>query len=355
MEDQARQVSIGEELNIENLQKSFKLNILGFTKILEIQQFPGGFSNLTYLVLTDEKKYVLRKPPKGANTIKGGHNMKREYSILCSLKEAGFAKIPNPIFFSSDEEIIGSEFYVMEKLEGTILRNSQIKNQMPFIYPELMQSLSRELCKTQAELHKIEIINSPLQQIGKPKGYIERQVLGWYERYKNSETDDIIDLEKVIEWLKANIPNETKPALIHNDFKFDNVIFDLKTQKILAILDWEMTTVGDPRMDIGTTLSYWAEAGDGDFEKNFNLTWLPGSLTRNEYVELYKSLNPSIDLSNILYFYIFGLFKNAVIIQQIFSRFKKGLTMDPRFANLGFGVKSLIKKAANSIDHKKML
>jgi len=178
MEDQARQIRVGEELDIEKLQKSLQVNIPGFTEIIEIQQFPGGFSNLTYLVLTDGKKYVLRKPPKGAKAIKGGHNMQREYGILCSLKEAGFAKIPNPIFFSADEEIIGSEFYIMEKLEGTILRNSQIKTLMPFIYPKLMQSLSIELCKTQAELHKIEINDSPLQQIGKPEGYIERQVLG---------------------------------------------------------------------------------------------------------------------------------------------------------------------------------
>lgn len=354
MEDQAKQIRLGEELDIENLQKTLLENIQGFTKIIEIQQFPGGFSNLTYLILTEEKKYVLRKPPKGAKAIKGGHNMKREYGILCSLKEAGFAKIPNPIFYSADEEIIGSEFYIMEKLEGTILRNSQIKNQLPFLNPELMQNLSIELCKTQAELHKIEIEGSPLQQIGKPEGYIERQVLGWYERYKNAQTDDITELEKVIDWLKSNLPDEIKPSLIHNDFKFDNVIFDLKTQKIQAILDWEMTTVGDPRMDIGTTLSYWAEAGDGDFEKNFNLSWLPGVLTRNEYVELYKSFNPSIDLSNILYFYIFGLFKNAVIIQQIYSRYKKGLTQDPRFANLGFGVQCLIKKASESIDNGKM-
>lgn len=355
MNDQANEVRTGEELDVLILNSILAKNIEGFSAISAIKQFPGGYSNLTYLIETPEKNYVLRKPPKGAKDIKGGHNMKREFDILSSLFASGFRKIPTPLFYSENEDSIGSEFYVMEKLEGTILRNAELKNQKSFLTESLMRNLSSEICQTQAALHKIPIENTPLNEMGKPEGYIKRQVNGWNERYLNSQTDENELVSKVFNWLSDNLPDEIKPTLLHNDFKYDNVIFDLEKTEILAILDWEMATIGDPRMDIGTTLSYWAEASDGDFEKNFNLSWLPGNLTRNEYVKEYQSLNPEIDLSNILYFYVFGLFKNAVIIQQIYSRYKKGLTQDPRFAHLIVGVKKLIEKASNSIEIKEMV
>ena len=353
--DEAKEIRIGEELDLLSLEVYLNKNVQDFGKITDIKQFPGGYSNLTYLILTENKNYVLRKPPKGAKAIKGGHNMLREFDILKSLTKAGFDKVPNPIFYSADETILGSEFYLMEKLEGTILRNSEFKKQKEFLNPELMAKLSLQICETQAELHKIKIENTPLQNIGKPEGYIARQVNGWHDRYLNSKTDEIETELLVFNWLSKNMQPEIKPTLLHNDFKYDNVIFDLENQKILAILDWEMATIGDPRMDIGTSLSYWCEASDGDFEKNFNLSWLPGNYSREEYVAHYEKINPEVDLSNILYFYVFGLFKNAIIIQQIYARYKNGLTKDPRFANLIFGVKALMLKSYNSILENKML
>ncbi|MCF8324903.1 MAG: phosphotransferase family protein [Leadbetterella sp.] len=353
--DEAKEIRTGEELNLVSFEGFLNKNVPNFGKITDIKQFPGGYSNLTYLILTENKKYVLRKPPKGAKAIKGGHNMRREFDILESLTKAGFDKVPKPIFYSEDESILGSEFYLMEKLEGIILRNSEFNKQKEFLSPEMMAKLSLQLCETQAELHKIRIENTLLQHIGKPDGYIARQVKGWHERYLNAKTDEINTELLVFNWLNDNMPVEIKPTLLHNDFKFDNVIFDSRNQKILAILDWEMATIGDPRMDIGTSLSYWCEATDGDFEKNFNLSWLPGNYTREEYVAHYQKINPEIDLSNILYFYVFGLFKNAIIIQQIYARFKNGLTQDPRFANLILGVKALMKKAYKSVLENKML
>lgn len=354
MNDQAKEIRNGEGLDKLTLEGFLNKNIEHFNKITDIKQFSGGYSNLTYLIITENRNYVLRKPPNGAKAIKGGHNMRREFVILESLTNVGFEKVPKPIFYSDDESILGSEFYLMEKLEGTILRNSEFKKQKEFLSPELLSKLSLQICETQAELHKINIENTPLQSIGKPEGYIARQVNGWHERYLNARTDEIEAELQVFNWLTKNMPKEIKPTLLHNDFKYDNVIFDIEKQEIMAILDWEMATIGDPRMDIGTTLSYWCQAEDGDFEKNFNLSWLPGNLTRNEYVQEYQKLNPEIDLSEILYFYVFGLFKNAIIIQQIYSRFKKGLTQDPRFANLIVGVKSLMKKASISIESGKM-
>jgi len=353
--DEAKEIRSGEELDLLSLEVFLNKNLQNYGKIIGIKQFPGGYSNLTYLILTENKNYVLRKPPKGAKAIKGGHNMHREFEILESLTKAGFDKVPKPIFYSADESVLASEFYLMEKLEGTILRNSEFKKQKEFLSPELMAKLSLQICETQAELHKIEIENTPLRNIGKPEGYIARQVNGWHERYLNAKTDEIETELLVFNWLIDNMPQEIKPTLLHNDFKYDNVIFDLENQKILAILDWEMATIGDPRMDIGTSISYWCEAGDGDFEKNFNLSWLPGNFTREEYVTQYQKINPEIDLSNILYFYVFGLFKNAIIIQQIYARYKKGLTQDPRFANLILGVKALMLKSYKSILANKML
>jgi aminoglycoside phosphotransferase (APT) family kinase protein len=353
--DEAKEIRTGEEIDESSLELFLNQNIENFGKITGIKQFPGGYSNLTYLILTEERSYVLRKPPKGAKAIKGGHNMHREFEILESLTNAGFCKVPKPIFYTADESILGSEFYLMKKLEGIILRNSEFKKQKEFLNPELMAKLSLEICETQAALHKIKIENTPLANIGKPDGYICRQVKGWHERYLNAKTEELETEQLVFHWLSENTPNEIKPTLLHNDFKYDNVVFDLENQKILAILDWEMATIGDPRMDIGTTLSYWCEARDGDFEKNFNLSWLPGNLTREEYVAHYQKINPEVDLSNILYFYVFGLFKNAVIIQQIYARYKNGLTQDPRFANLIEGVKALMRKSYRSILETKML
>jgi aminoglycoside phosphotransferase (APT) family kinase protein len=353
--DEAKEIRNGEELDLVPFEVFLNKNLQNFGKITGIKQFPGGYSNLTYLIVTENKSYVLRKPPKGSKAIKGGHNMRREFDILESLIKAGFDKVPKPIFYAADESILGSEFYLMEKLEGIILRNSEFKKQEAFLSPEMMANLSLQLCETQAELHKIKIENTPLQNIGKPEGYIDRQVKGWHERYLNAKTDEIDTELLVFNWLNENMPAEIKPTLLHNDFKYDNVIFDVQNQKILAILDWEMATIGDPRMDIGTSLSYWCEASDGDFEKNFNLSWLPGNYTREEYVAHYQKINPEIDLSNILYFYVFGLFKNAIIIQQIYARYKKGLTQDPRFANLIFGVKALMQKANRSVSEHNML
>jgi aminoglycoside phosphotransferase (APT) family kinase protein len=352
--DKAIKIRTGEELPIEVLNVFLKENINDFGQINEITQYPGGYSNLTYLLSTTNKKYVLRKPPKGAENIKGGHNMLREFNILKNIYETGFRKIPQPIIFCDNHDIIGSDFYLMQKVEGTIIRTSQFEQVKAALVPNKIKVLSTNLCETLAELHKIDIEKTGLINIGKPEGYIKRQVTGWYERYKAAETDDIPEMNIVYHWLSSNMPEEIKPTLIHNDFKYDNVVINLSSEEILAILDWEMATVGDPRMDIGTCLSYWCEAQDSDFEKTFNLTWLEGNLTKKEFIAYYKTIN-NIDLSQILYFYVFGLFKNSVVIQQIFARYKKGLTNDERFANLGYGVKKLIRKAKLSIEADDML
>lgn len=317
--------------------------------ITEVKKFSGGYSNLTYLLASPTQKYVLRCPPAGAKHIKGGHDMVREYQLLNTLQKADFREAPNTMVLGTENDFLGVPFYIMEYVDGTILRAADVPQLLQQANEKLMQERSENLCDKLVALHAIDIESTQLIQLGKPNGYIKRQVEGWFARYEKAKTDEIAEMIQVGKWLIAHIPTENKPTLLHNDFKFDNVVFSTENPaKISKILDWEMATVGDPLMDVGPTLAYWAEAGDEDFSKAFNISWLKGNLTRNEFVERYAQKSGR-DLSNILFYYVFGLFKNAVIIQQIYSRYKAGLTADPRFKNLIVGVSILSKKALHSI------
>lgn len=350
----------GEEIDLPKLNNFLNTALPDFEPVIEIAQFPGGYSNLTYLLKTTGKSYVLRRPPFGAKDIKGGHDMGREYKILTALHNSGYMKIPQPIAYTQDEAVMGCPFYIMQQVEGIILRAKDAPKLMNTVNPELMRKMSEALCDNLVDLHAIDIEaaqedNPALINIGKPEGYIQRQVDGWYKRYQASQTDEIPAMDNLAAWLKTNLPAEGKPALIHNDYKYDNLVLNADNwADILAVLDWEMTTVGDPLMDLGTTLSYWAEAADGMFEKGFNLSWLPGNLTRQAFADRYAERSGR-DISNILYFYVFGLFKNSVVIQQIYSRYKKGLTKDERFAELIYGVKALSKKGGVSVEKGTML
>jgi aminoglycoside phosphotransferase (APT) family kinase protein len=343
-----------EEIDKQKLHQLLTENSVDIGKIKNIKQYPGGFSNLTYLVETDAGSYVLRRPPAGAKDIKGGHDMAREYRLLRSIESTGFEQIPQPIFLSESDNFLGMPFYLMKKVDGIILRASDAPKLLENTPPETFRVLSSSLCEQLVKLHAIDIQETGLIQIGKPNGYIERQVEGWFRRYEKSATDDLPIMKKLYDWLMANMPEENSPTLIHNDFKYDNVVFNpAKSGEIRAILDWEMTTVGDPLMDVGTSLAYWCELKDDDFVKAFNLSWLPGNLTRDEFAQLYAEKSGR-NLSNILYYYVFGLFKNSVIVQQIYYRYAKGLTKDERFSRLIAGVKVLANKADASISSQQM-
>jgi aminoglycoside phosphotransferase (APT) family kinase protein len=249
--------------------------------------------------------------------------------------------VPTPIAYCADEAVLGCPFYVMERVPGIILR-AQSAPKMG-LSVETMQSLSTSLVDTLVELHALPV-QPHLIQLGKPDGYVQRQVEGWHKRYLAVQTDDVPAMTQLARYLTDNLPQQTTDiTLLHNDFKYDNVVLnpaDFTVDAIRAILDWEMCTVGDPLMDVGTSLSYWAEATDDPFRKSFNLTWLPGNLTRQEFAHRYAEQSGR-DLSNIVYYYVFGLFKNAVVMQQIYGRYKQGLTRDERFAGLLAGVQAL--------------
>ncbi len=335
-------VRAGEELDLAALTA-----YLSIGPITAVAQFPGGYSNLTYLLTTDYGEYVLRRPPVGAKAIKGGHDMGREFRVLTLLRDAGYAKIPQPVAYCDDEGVIGCPFYVMERVPGVILR-AQSAPKLG-LSESTMRGLSEGLVDTLVELHALPV-TPHLIQLGKPDGYVQRQVEGWHKRYLAAQTDDLPAMTDLARYLTDNLPTQNPDVtLIHNDFKYDNVVLATDLQHIKAILDWEMCTVGDPLMDVGTSLSYWAEANDNPFRKSFNLTWLRGNLTRREFADRYAE-ESGRDVGNILYYYVFGLFKNAVVIQQIYGRYKQGLTKDERFAGLLAGVQALSSVGAEAVE-----
>lgn len=311
-----------------------------------ITRFTGGYSNLTYLLQTNGKEYVLRMPPHGAN-IKSAHDMGREFHVLHLLKPH-YAKVPTPVLYCESADIIGAPFYIMEKLEGIILRAQNApKMQIP---AATFQQLSGALVDNLAALHALDIERTGLVQLGKPEGYVQRQVEGWVKRYYAAETDKIDYMDVVAQWLRQHLPPAQAPAFLHNDYKYDNLLLDPDDlTRITGVLDWEMSTVGDPLMDLGASLAYWFEAGEEEVFKNYNLTWLPGNYTRRQLIDRYAATTGR-DLSNISFYYAFGLFKNAVIAQQIYHRWKQGHSSDPRFGALLPIIQLLGKKSAATIE-----
>lgn len=332
MIDEAAAIRPGEELNTEKLQQYLQQQWEGFKAIEAIRQFPGGYSNLTYALSCNLGEYVLRRPPFGAN-IKSAHDMGREYRVLAAL-EGAYDKAPRPILYCEDERIIGAPFYLMERVRGVILRGQLYqKMELP---PALMRSISEAAITNLAALHHIDIEAAGLSCLGKPAGYIERQVEGWIARYRKAETDQLAGMDQLAGWMSQNRPADGPPGFIHNDYKYDNLVLAQGSlSHILAVLDWEMATVGDPRMDLGTTLAYWTEPAEAQAMPlaAANLTWLPGNLNRTEVVALYQETTGR-EIGDALFFFAFGTFKIATIIQQIYARYKQGHTQDPRFAKL---------------------
>ena len=351
--DQAKKVRDGEALNEEAL-RDFLAKTFETNGELNVQQFPSGFSNLTYLINFANTDYVLRRPPFGAN-IKSGHDMSREYKILSALEE-NYGKAPKPIVFCEDLHVLEAPFYLMERVEGTILRASTPKELMPS--EAQFKSLSSNLIDTLVELHQLDYKAIGLGELGNPDGYVERQVVGWSKRYQKAKTQEHPEMEKTAVWLNANMPKKSGTGLIHNDFKYDNLVLTPDNElNVKAVLDWEMTTIGDPLMDLGTTLGYWIHHTDPDIlaSNQLNLTTQLGNPTRGEVVEMYAKKS-GIPINNIVFYFVFGVFKIAVIVQQIYYRYTQGHTQDPRFKNLdkivalyGLVAQQAIQK--NKIDH----
>tara|TARA_B100001250_G_scaffold307929_1_gene269813 strand:+ start:256 stop:1320 length:1065 start_codon:yes stop_codon:yes gene_type:complete len=348
-----QKVRKGEELN-ENVLKKFLFEnefISDNSSDLFVSQFSNGFSNLTYLLKIENKELVLRCPPKGA--VKYGHDMDREFKVLSGLNK-GFKKAPIAHIFCDNIKIIGAPFYIMEKIEGIILskQEANIRNISPKEYSKIAQSW----LNTFIELHQIDYNKIGLNDLGKPEGYVERQVKNWSKQYLKASTEEIPESYKIMDWLEKNKPTKYNYSLIHNDYKYDNIVFsDDSWNSIRAILDWEMCTLGDPLMDFGTSLAYWTMASDHIMildGLNYP-TAKPGNPGRMELVEMYCKKS-GLQIDNLVFYYVFGLFKIAVIVQQIFYRYDKGLTTNQKFKDLNKMTKLLCTIGWQAIQRNKI-
>ncbi len=318
-----------EKFDITGLHQLLQAAIPNITPIQSITRFPGGYSNLTYSVQTENQHLVMRMAPPGAN-IKSAHDMEREFKVLQLLKPH-FSQVPQTILYATDSNITGAPFYIMEQVDGIILRAYNAPKL--HLTPTQFEHCAKQLIETLVQLHSIDINATGLIDLGKPDGYVSRQVAGWIKRYFAAETDTIEAMNAVADWLTQYQPKLQTPTLLHNDFKYDNIVFNNDLTKVIGVLDWEMATVGDPLMDLGAMLAYWFEADEEAIFKQYNCTWLPGNLTRAALINYYASLTKR-DLSDINFYYVFGLFKNAVIAQQIYHRYKQGFSNDERFGAL---------------------
>lgn len=337
--DQAGNIREGEELDIKVIDSFFKQHIEGLEGQPEMTQFPGGASNLTYQVSFGDRAFILRRPPFG-RIAKGAHDMLREARIMKALKPV-YPYVPNILAICDDHDVMGCDFYVMEKLTGIIPRQNMPKEL------ELSEEKTRKLCLSVVdkliELHQVNIAGTELEKLGKGDGYVARQINGWSDRYVKAKTDDATDFEEVMQWLKANMPEDCGQVLIHNDFRFDNVVLNPDNpNEVIGVLDWEMATVGDPLMDLGNSLAYWVQADD---DPQFQMmrrqpTHIPGMLTRDEVVEYYLD-KTGRKVESFVFYEVYGLFRLAVIIQQIYYRFYHGQTKDKRFAGFVHAAKYL--------------
>ncbi|HEY1377538.1 MAG TPA: phosphotransferase family protein [Gemmataceae bacterium] len=343
--DHAVPVRPGEELPAAALEDYLgrRLSAVG---PLTIEQFPRGHSNLTYLLRVGDTELILRRGPFG-NQVKSAHDMGREYHVLSKLS-AVYPPAPRP-FAYSDGADLGAPFYLMERRRGVILRADLPPGLA--IDPPTARRLGEALIDNLADLHALDYGAAGLGDRGRPDGYVARQVAGWADRYTRSKTDNVPAMDRVGRWLADHLPTESGVALIHNDYKYDNLVLDpADLTRIVAVLDWEMATVGDPLMDLGTTLGYWVEAGDPPElqRRAMGPTTLPGNPTRRDLAERYAARTRR-DLANVVFYYAYGLFKIAVIVQQIFARYVRGHTRDPRFARLNELVAVLADQADRAI------
>ncbi len=313
---------------------------------MELQQFAGGASNLTYLLKVGEREMILRRPPAGTKA-KSAHDMGREFRVMQKLQP--HFPCPRPLAYCEDESLIGSTFYVMEKLTGIILRRD-LPQGLSYT-PEQARRLSLNFLDTQIRLHTLDYTAAGLADLGKPQGYVERQMRGWVERYGKALTDDVPRCEAIIAWLQAQQPADSvRPGIIHNDYRFDNVVLSPQDGlTIIGVLDWEMATIGDPLLDLGSSLAYWVEAGDDPRMQAVRMqpSHLPGMPTRRELLDYYAEKS-GLAIANPDWYYVFGLFRLAAIVQQIYYRYKLGQTTNPKFKGFGMFV-TLLSQVAEKV------
>jgi aminoglycoside phosphotransferase (APT) family kinase protein len=334
--DDTRPVRASEQLDWEAL-AAYLREKLGVRGQMEVSQFPGGHSNLTYALRFDGTELVLRRPPFGPVPPRA-HDMAREFRVLEAV-HPHFPLAPKPLLLCEDLAVLGAVFYVMERRRGLVIRVDEPR--AVEWTPELRQQVSGSVIDTLKQLHAIDIEKHGLAALGKPSGFVARQIRGWTDRWQGSKTSEVEEMEWLAQWLEARVPPDpARPTLVHGDYKLDNVMLDAADPaRVIGVFDWEMSAVGDPLVDVGILLCYWVHAA-GDEEAIPSVTKKPGWYSRSEILDRYGA-----DEREILVYEVFAVFKLAVVIQQIYARFVRGQTDDPRFAPLGARVADLARIA----------
>lgn len=341
--DQPTTVRAGEELDPARLEPFLRSHFPGAAGPLIVEQYRSGHSNLTYLLRLGDREIVLRRPPFGSK-VKTAHDMGREYRVLSKLHSA-YEVAPKVLLYCDDESILGSPFYLMEPIHGIIIRRDPPAGLL--FTPEIARRLSESFVYNLAKLHALDYAAIGLGDLGKPQGYLERQVHGWVDRYYGSQTHDLPEVGRIATWMRDHLPAMNDAALIHNDYKYDNLVLSTHdVTKIVGVLDWEMATIGDPLADLGTALAYWVDPQDP--EELQRIRWgpssYPGSMTRAQLVEHYAR-QTGRDVSHMTFYLVLARFKLAVIVQQIYFRYHQGLTKDQRFAAMPDAVRVLLRAA----------
>ncbi|MDR6225690.1 phosphotransferase family protein [Desmospora profundinema] len=353
MSEETIPVRSGEDFDRDRLLRYLLQNLEGLPKgPLEVRQFPSGASNLTYLIRIGDWEAVLRRPPLGPLPPKA-HDMAREATLLEKLHPV-YPLAPRPYLLCSDTEVLGSTFYVMERRRGVVLDRDFPAG--VHVTETLCRCISEMMVETLTHLHALDWRGAGLESFGRPQGFLERQVKGWIRRYEKAKTDDIPHVDPLIRWLTDHIPVSPEPTIIHNDFKLNNLLLDPEDLSVpVAVVDWEMTTVGDPLLDLAVSLSYWMNADDPEELRGIlpSVTQHPGFISKEQLLERY-AVQSGRDLSAIHFYMTFAYFKMAVIIQQIYARWKKGQTQDPRFASFGERVRGLIRYTSEYAQAKRI-
>lgn len=337
-----------ERFDEARLQDYLRGRLEGAERPMTVRQFGGGHANLTYLLRfgegEDALEYVLRRPPLGP-VAPGSHDMHREYRALSVLWKA-FPLAPRAYLYCDDESVIGAEFLVMERREGVVVRGAIPERFGGGEDPEANRKLSSLVVDTLADFHAVDPKAVGLESLGRePERFLERQVKGWARRYERARTHDVPVAEELVRWLEAELPRSPEPTLLHNDWRLDNMAVDPEDPgRCVAVFDWDMCTVGDPFADLGTLIATWSDPGEAPAGTNPMPTQAPGFLHRQEAVARYGERSGR-DVSGFAYYDVFGTFKMAVVLQQIYFRYAQGQTKDERFAGLGKAAESLFRLA----------
>ncbi|MEN1728795.1 MAG: phosphotransferase family protein [Pseudomonadota bacterium] len=327
--DQPRALRDEDRFDLDAVDQWLRARVEGLEGHPEVEQFSKGASNLTYRLRYANRDLILRRPPTGTKA-KSAHNMVREHDVQKALK-AVYPKVPEMVALCTDESVIGCDFYVMERIEGIILRANLPKGMT------LEANETAILCERAIdgliELHSVDVEAAGLQSMGKGSGYNRRQINGWSERYRRARTWNVLRGEKVMRWLDANVPEEVGIRVIHGDYRFDNIVLAADDPlQIIGVLDWELATLGDPLMDLGNSLAYWVQADDDRFLQGFRRqpTHIPGMMTRRQVVDYYCE-KIGLGPDNWAFYEVYGLFRLAAIVQQIYYRYHHGQTRNPAF------------------------